>query len=676
MRKSVFVLALLVAAGCKGSDGVDPLVTTTVLVSTSATQISVNETTQASAIVRDQNGDPLTGKAIAWVSLNPTIASVDPTTGIITGVAPGNATIRGTVDGVTGTATVRVIAPVQSCVGGVTTVDLGVGQVRVLSSAETNGCIKVASTANASAYILITANTNAQPDQLATYGLKSDEGETIPNNSLLSSPYRFSAQVPTGQASAAGSLQVAFETKLRRMERQLDLAAAQRSYNSRARNGQIRYSTSVAPPVIGDKATIKVPAKFDASGNSLGGGCNSFTPVTATVQYVSNRAIIYTDDAAPAGGFSAVEFQEIGTEFDNLIYPTDVDYFGTPLDLDTNTRIIILYTPLVNRLTPSGNPGGFVGGFFFAGDLFPSTPPTPGAFACAQSNVGELFYLLAPDPGATINGNRRTTEAVRQGTRGTIAHEFQHMINASERIRHPVTTDLEATWLDEGLAHLAEDLNGRVLKVLNDTGDYTFSQISTSVDDYNAFFFQNFARLQRYLQTPGPNSPTSQFSDSSLADRGAAWALLHFTADHYAPGGDIKAFIKALVPGPDTGVVNLRSHAGNIPFDTLIAGWMIANHADNLGIANLPVKYTYKTYDMRNNVASIVSSRTYPLVVTDISSTGFVIANLQARSGSGNYFRFSRVPGAPARSFRMVNANDMTTAASFTGATFILYRTQ
>ena len=663
MRKLGFLSVLLLAAACKGTDTVDPPVTTTVTVSSSAASIGINETAQASALVKDQNGNPLAGKTVTWLSLNPNIASVT-SAGIIRGVAAGTATIQGTVDGINGIATITVVAPAASCVGGPTTVDLAVGSTRVLSASQTNGCIKIASTAAGSQYVVIGAYLSSTPDAILNYTLKSDEGETVPSTTILSRPMTIAASMPLRQPELASSLQVSFENNLRRIERtQLDARAGRRAYAERTRNLPGRMSMSVAIPQVGDKTQFKVPKS-----------CLNFTAVTATARYISNRAILYTDDNNPTGGFSDADFQEIGTEFDNLTYPTDVDYFGTPLDQDANSRVVILYTKEVNALTPAGNPGGFVGGFFFAGDLFPVAQ-------CQQSNLAEIFYVLAPDPTGAINGNARTTATVRQGTRGTIAHEFQHMINASERFRSPIEQDFEDVWLDEALAHFAEDLNGRVLKGLSETGNYSTTQIlpsgasQTDLNDFNAFFFQNFARFQRYLQNPGQNSGMSFLADTSLAARGAAWALLRYTADHYAPNGNIKAFTRALAGGPNTGVNNLVTRAGGISFDTLAAGWMVANYADDVGIPNLPAKYTYKTYDMRSNIARVNQNGAYPLPVQDLSGSGVVISNLTARSGSGNYFRFTRAAGGPARSFRFLNP-DGTTAVNFAGAALIVLRSQ
>jgi len=670
MRKRGLIVALLIGAGCKSTDGPEPLVTTTVQVTSTPNTISVNETAQASALVKDQNGAPLTGKTITWTSLNQSVATVTPD-GVIRGVAPGNATIQGTVDGITGTATITVIQPANVCVSGPTTVDPAPGSASIVSSIDAKGCIKIPSTAAASSYLLIAANNNPLPDQVAQYSIKSDEGETVPSSTLLATPLRVAASLSLPVGDLPGAVQASFESKLRATERrELDFMAGKHAYSDLA-SSAVRRSVSVAIPAVGDKSTFKVPAKFDASGKPIGGGCADFTQVTATVKYISTRAILYLDDAAPSNGFTDTDFQEIATEFDNLIYPTDVDYFGTPGDLDANSRIVILYTPLVNKLTEAGSQG-FVGGFAFNGDLFPVAQ-------CPQSNVAEIFYALAPDPNGTINNNVRTTATVKQGTRGTLAHEFQHMINGAERFRNPATDDFEATWLDEGLAHFAEDLNGRVLKGLNDNGNYTDADLRVNINDYAAFFFQNFARFRFYLANPGVLSPTSAMADTSLAVRGAAWALVRYTADHYAPGGDVKAFIRSLVPGPDTGVVNLTNHAGNVSFNDLISGWMIANYADDIGVPNLQTKYTYKTYNMRDAVRHVVSNnpalQVYPLNPVVISGTGFGLGNLTARSGSGNYFLFSRGAGAPARTFRLLNS-DLTTAASFNGATFIVLRTQ
>jgi len=667
MRKSILAGALLIAAACSGGGdgGGGPLVVTTVAVTASPTQISVGGTAQASAIVKDQNGNPLSGKTVSWASLNPAVASVNLTTGLITGVSAGSAVIQGTAGGISGTATVIVISAVSACNTGITVVDLPVGGVRVLTASETQGCIKMPATTGAPAdYMVIAGNISATPDILGTYVLKSDEGDNVPSTTIAPSNAIFSADnaAPRNTVGDPGAAQIGFETRLRLMERrELKIPDAQRAYRERLREAaQGRFSVSSAIPAVGDQLNFKVPGRNNA--------CTNFTTITAEVEYINDKVIIYTDVAAPANGFTATDYQQIGDEFSSLIYPTDVAFFGTPLDDDANGRIIILYTSEVNKLTEP-NSTSFVGGFFFAGDLFPST----GAGSCAQSNQAELFYMLAPDPDGTINNNKRSLSLVRQNTRGTIAHEFEHMINASERIRSPILQSFEDVWLDEALAHFAEDATGRALRGLGETDDATFSaSLGGSNDDFNAFFFQNLARFRIYLNNPGPVGPTSSSADTSLAVRGAGWALLRYAADQYS-GGDVKLFTKRLAGGPDVGVANLVKNAG-ATFDAIVSGWMIANYADNAGIPGLSSLYSYKVYNMRSMLTSITAGQ-YPLKVTTVAGSGFVLTGLEARSGSGNYFFAQQNAGSPARTWRFLNS-DGATAASFTGAAWIILRTR
>jgi hypothetical protein len=668
MRKFLISSTLLISAACSGDRAIGPAVVTTVEVTSSATTISVNATAQASALARDQNGNLLTGKTATWVSLNPAVATVSPAAGLITGVSAGTTTIQGTVDGVVGSVSINVIAPLTACNTGLTLVDLPVGGVTVLSAASTNGCIKVPAATGAPAdYLVIPANTNPVPDIVGNYVFKSDAGETVPSTNLLATTQMLAnvLAAPKSSSDDLGATQIAFETRLRLEERRdLRIPVAQQAYRARSLSSPERFSLTSSIPAVGDRATFKVPGQTNP--------CTNFKTITAFAKYINDKVIIFTDSAAPSGGFTATDYQQIGDEFSTLIYPTDVSYFGTPLDLDNNSRVIILYTPEINKLTTAGSTS-FVGGFFWAGDLFPAT----GSGGCAQSNMAELFYLLVPDPTGSINTNVRTTATVRQGTRGTIAHEFQHMINASNRIRSPIKQPFEEVWLDEGLAHFAEDAVGRAIRGLGEASNATFTQtFAMNSNDFNAFFYQNFSRFQKYLQNPGPVGPTSSMADSSLAVRGAIWSLLHYTADQYAPGGDIKAYTLKLAGGPDTGVVNLTKNAGGVNFETLVAGWMVANYADDLGISGLSSLYSYKVYNMRSNEDNLPSNGgTYPLDVNTITGSSYVMTGLQARSGSGNYFFISRPAGSPARTFRFLNT-DGATAASFTSANWIVLRTR
>jgi len=63
---------------------------------------------QLSAVARTVNGEPRSDAAIKWSSDKPSVATVDAA-GLVTGVAPGNATIKATSDEASGKVTVQVV---------------------------------------------------------------------------------------------------------------------------------------------------------------------------------------------------------------------------------------------------------------------------------------------------------------------------------------------------------------------------------------------------------------------------------------------------------------------------------------------------------------------------------------------------------------------------------------
>lgn len=83
----------------------------TVTVSLGSSTVVAGANTQASAITRDANNNVLTGRPIAWSSSDPSVASVDPNTGLVTGVSAGTASIIATSEGKTGQATISVTPP-------------------------------------------------------------------------------------------------------------------------------------------------------------------------------------------------------------------------------------------------------------------------------------------------------------------------------------------------------------------------------------------------------------------------------------------------------------------------------------------------------------------------------------------------------------------------------------
>ena len=74
-----------------------------------AAVIGINETTVASARAYDASGNLLGGRTVQWTSANPAIASVAPN-GTVTGISAGETTIAATVEGITSSATLRIVS--------------------------------------------------------------------------------------------------------------------------------------------------------------------------------------------------------------------------------------------------------------------------------------------------------------------------------------------------------------------------------------------------------------------------------------------------------------------------------------------------------------------------------------------------------------------------------------
>ena len=86
-----------------------PVPVASVVVTPAVDTVFVGTTTQLSAEPRDASGTPLTGRTVMWTSDSTAIATVD-STGLVSAVTPGDATITATSEGIDGTAVVTVQA--------------------------------------------------------------------------------------------------------------------------------------------------------------------------------------------------------------------------------------------------------------------------------------------------------------------------------------------------------------------------------------------------------------------------------------------------------------------------------------------------------------------------------------------------------------------------------------
>ena len=445
----------------------------------------------------------------------------------------------------------------------------------------------------------------------------------------------FASGAPTGVAARTlarpePSAPPDLHARLRQLERRVAPAAAAAA---RARPAQ-----RALRPAPGERREFLACADLD---------CASFTPVVAFARYVGDALAIYVDSLAPAGGFTDAELDEVGRLFDGEIYRLDTLAFGAPSDVDANGVVIALLTPAVNRLSGAGCANGIVLGYFSGLDLAPGEP---------GSNGGEVFFSLVPDPASATCPVSKSL-AVEQ-LPVTFMHELQHMISYNQHVLVR-GGDPEATWLNEGLSHFAEELGGR--RIPDAPGSAPGSRRNqfafTNVDNAYGFLLDTD---RWWLVMPG-------LSTGAPEERGAAWLFVRWLADHFAGTGDETTVTRRLVATSATGAVNVEQLTGR-PFDELVGTWLLASHLDDTPGATLPPLLGYPSWEFRRTFESLRRQdpgrfpRAWPVVPLEADDRAFA-RRFTLRGGSGLFARVQQPPGGRHAHLRLTTPDGQPVAA-------------
>jgi hypothetical protein len=517
-------------------------------------------------------------------------------------------------------------------------VSLSAGQATPLTATST---LKIDAGSSGSENVLVLVDTglvsiSAKANyQVAATGIGAAGAVSAPATSLSPQPEGTAA----GGSSEAPALDISYGMRLNaRAQSRFRGAfrAARAAYAAGGTQSRLSRSLGSATPQVGDIFNVNVG---DAA-------CDSVITRGARVVAIGSQSIVLADTLNPSGGFTTADYQRFAARFDTLVYPLDVANFGAPSDIDKNSKIILLFTEAVNALTPR-NSTSYVGGFFYGRDLFPiaNTPDLPG---CKGSNFGEMFYLLAPDPTGVINGNVRRTGFVDSVTTSVLAHEFQHLINASRRLYiTPNVQDFEVKWLDEGLAHIAEELLFYHEANITPRSNVNLSMLQNNGairSAFNADQSSNAARYRLFLVAPSESSPFRD--DDSLETRGATWSLLRYLADRKAGSGtssDAPTW-QALVSTTRTGIDNLSAVFGP-DLAARVRDWNVAHYTDDL-VPSVATEYTHPSWNFHSIYPALSGSgNTYPLQVKTLSAAG---ASGSLIGGAAAYYRFSIPAGATA----------------------------
>ncbi len=518
--------------------------------------------------------------SITWASSDSTIAIVTPTSkssASVSAVAPGLATITATQGALTKNATITVCPNLSGATG--------------LTYTVTNSSFCLSGGGSQYEYTIVpvrTASTNLSYS-ITGSGIASVAGP--PNPDMIPSG---NIQVPFD----GGSTRLAVRTgpkpdedaHIKFLRRSTD---AVRRFTARdlvqplLRDPRIKAAIVPGVPAVGAKMTLNV--------NATGDPCTALTSHTAFIKSVGTHIIMAEDSTNPSGGFSTAQYDSLAATFDTLVWPAVAGNFGAPFDIDTNGRVIALYTAAVNDLTPPAS-SSYIGGFFYSRDLFSTG-------SCAGSNQGEMFYMLAPDP-TGVHNNVRSAAFVKSVTIGTLGHEFQHLINASRRkYGAGGPYPFEQVWLNEGLSHIAEEevyYASSVHGPGENVGITAITANQAQTDRFFQFAEPNFGRLRQWLLSPHSVGPFT--NADNLAIRGSAWAFLRYAADR--KGGLESDLWSGLAFSPDTGLTNLNNRLGT-DSQPWFRDFSMAMYADDAGLTSVQNVFKQPSWNFRELYASL-----------------------------------------------------------------------
>ena len=272
---------------------------------------------------------------------------------------------------------------------------------------------------------------------------------------------------------------------------------------------------------------VQAPAQIGVGTSLVFYSSFDFRLVPATCRFLGEHSYIFVEDgqwAAEGGGVTQGDVDSLGVLFedhspadpDRGIYALETEAFGEPPDVDGDPRVFILLLDI---------PGESYVGYFDSGVATIELPE----FRRDMLFLDTVFLTGQP-----------------YLARGTLAHEFQHLI-------HWGKDDDEDTWVDEGLSGYAEEVAGYP---------------EADADAAPAF-----------LRTPGVGLlwPGSTI-DAQAYNYGGTYLFLSYLAQRQG-----KDFIRQLVAQPGNGTFGVdetyKSQGLGGDFLEAWGGWVVGNYA-------------------------------------------------------------------------------------------------
>lgn len=589
----------------------------------------------------DTAGAPIIGAPLRWTSDAERLASVS-TSGLVTPVAVGVATISIDVDGVVATRRVRVVpeesetAPQVSAVSpallvpgvpfvisgdrfsptpdenvvlvdGIRALVTTASPTQLLAVLPTSG-LPCTPTADVGVQVTTAGGIGARMARLriaAQRTLAVGEALVLATaaeaacNELVAGEGRYlAAVVNTGRTLGAGAVALTLEGRTGNgAPTSLQFTGASAALVSGsgptahlrvlegsrdAVRGAASGQGSGSPP----RATLQLPPVSgivpvrvpDLAASQL---CSSFTPIGARTVYAGARVVLLEDTASVRNGVPTLA---------GAIDPA-ITALGQEIETVIWPIIERFGDPLVmdsrlddNRriaivLTPVLN--AMLGGEVLGAVV--SCDFFPRA-QFASSNVGEVLFLQVPtssDPGMSAG----TVERWRHEIRGTVAHELKHIVGFAERIVRG--QPLEESWLEEATARHAEERYARAISGATPRGNTPYATVQCEVRalldapecaDTPRQMLPHLEGLWAFLDAPASHSPLGPVAANDASFYGSGWSLLRWTIDHAVLTEE--EILLALTRSGSSGASNLEARSGR-SWDDILARWALTVMTDD-----------------------------------------------------------------------------------------------
>jgi immune inhibitor A len=281
----------------------------------------------------------------------------------------------------------------------------------------------------------------------------------------------------------------------------------------------------------------------------------------ATLRFIGAHFYFWIGDGI---SYHEADLKQIADTFDLKIYPTNREHFGSEWipGVDGDPRLYILYVRGI---------GGKTAGYFDSVDELPSQ-------VHRFSNAHEIIKI-----------NADTTSLSNQAIYGTLAHEFQHLIQWN-------VDRNEEGWMNEGFSMLAELLNG--------AGQEDPYDVGGSEDVYS---LNPDVQLNDWEPGPGMNS----------AHYGASFLFMAYFMDRFGENG-----IRMLAAEPTNGLegvdralvkIGARDlQSGHfLTAEDIFADWVAANILQDAGVGD--GRYQYRDYPQAPRVKETETVSDCPL---------------------------------------------------------------